>query len=164
MSRLPAVTASPSSVAGLSHAQRHRCAVRVAHESPTPPRLIRDNWCFAAFREKLATAAGAIDSHLEDFRLWSADGLELYYVPFDWANRDARVVLVGITPGAYQMRRALSVAADLAGSDLSDDDVLAACKASASFSGPMRNLLVGMLDEIGVARGLGVASTASLGR
>ncbi len=71
-------------------------------------------------------------------------------------------MLVGITPGAYQMRRALEVAAKYAASDLSDTEVLAACKASASFSGPMRDFLVSMLDEIGVAHGLGLVSAASL--
>src|SRR4029079_16113171 len=38
----------------------------------------------------------------------------------------------------------------------------AACKASASFSGRMRDLLVGMLDQIGLPTGLGLASAASL--
>jgi hypothetical protein len=88
--------------------------------------------------------------------------VEVYYAPFDRVNTDARIVLVGITPGAYQMRKAIAVAAELAGSELSDDEVLAACKASASFSGPMRNLLVGMLDDVGVAEGLGVSSAAEL--
>jgi Uracil DNA glycosylase superfamily len=162
MSTEPAATASPNIASKVAGAQRHRCAVRLAHDSATRPALVGSDWCFAAFREKLAAAYGAIDTHLGDFRLWSQEGLELYYAPFDWVNRDARLVLIGITPGAYQMRRGLSVAAELAGSDMSDDEVLAACKASASFSGPMRDLLIGMLDEIGVARGLGLASTASL--
>lgn len=141
----------------------HRCAVRVAHENSAPPTLIPNSWCFTSFRSKLAAVTDLrADGPPRDLRLWGADGLELYYAPFDWANPEARIVLVGITPGAYQMRRALEVAVDLAPTNVPDDHVLAACKASASFSGPMRELLVAMLDEVGVAHGLGVASTASL--
>jgi Uracil DNA glycosylase superfamily len=141
----------------------HRCAVRSAHESATPPTLIPADWCFTSFRPKLADIGPAgLETRRSELRLWEADGLELYYAPFDHTNQEARVVLVGITPGAYQMRQALAVGAQLAASDLSEDEVLAACKASASFSGPMRNLLVTMLDEVGVAKGLGLASTASL--
>ena len=141
----------------------HRCAVQAAHEHSVPPSLVSASWCFTAFRPRLAEIGPTgIATRLAELRLWNEDGLELYYAPFDWANKDARVVLVGITPGAYQMRRALEVAAEHAGSDLADDEVLAACKASASFSGPMRDFLVSMLDDIGVAYGLGLVSAASL--
>jgi hypothetical protein len=141
----------------------HRCAIQAAHKRPAPPTLVPASWCFTSFRQRLAEIGPSeIAARLAEFRLWDRDGLELYYAPFDWANEDAQVVLVGITPGAYQMRGALEVAAEHAAGDLSDTEVLAACKASASFGGRMRNLLVGMLDEIGVPGGLGLASSASL--
>jgi hypothetical protein len=150
-------------IGGLPDTHSHRCAVQAAHQQQIQATLVPADWCFTTYRPLLAEIGpAAIEARLAELRLWTADGLELYYAPFDWANEDARVVLVGITPGAYQMRRALEVGAHLAASDLSDAQVLAACKSSASFSGPMRHFLVRMLDEIGVAKGLGLTSAASL--
>ena len=147
----------------MADADSHRCGVRLAHERAERPVLVQSDWCFARFRSQLAGyGARAGDNFGPDLLLWNAAGVEIYYAPFDWANADARVVLVGITPGAQQMRRALRVAGELAGGTLSDTEVLAACKANASFSGSMRDFLVSMLDEIGIAAGLGLASAASL--
>ena len=88
--------------------------------------------------------------------------LTVSYAPFEHIQRGARIVIVGITPGAQQagnapreLRRQL-----LAGADHST--ALAAAKVYASFSGAMRPNLVGMLDHIGVARWLGIRSTDSL--
>ena len=33
-------------------------------------------------------------------------GISVYYAPFDDVNRDAKIVLLGITPGTAQMYRA----------------------------------------------------------
>jgi len=40
-------------------------------------------------------------------------GLVTYYAPFGHINEQARLVVVGITPGQQQMRLALKVARDL---------------------------------------------------
>ena len=34
--------------------------------------------------------------------LWEDGALSVYYAPWDWVNTSAKVMLVGITPGAYQ--------------------------------------------------------------
>jgi hypothetical protein len=150
-------------MSALPNPRSHVCAVRVACASDMPPQLVPSDWCFSAFRPMIAAlGAAGVSGRPAKLCLWSEDGVEVYYAPFDWANEGARIVLVGITPGGFQMQRALSVAADLAASEMPDDEVLAACKASASFSGPMRDLLVGMLDDIGVPAGLAIGSTASL--
>lgn len=88
--------------------------------------------------------------------------LTVSYAPFEHVKRTARVVIVGITPGAQQAANALGEVRRrlLAGDDHAS--ALAAAKAYASFSGGMRPNLVGMLDHIGIARWLGVASTDSL--
>ena len=84
------------------------------------------------------------------------------YAPFDYVNPAAKVVLVGITPGAFQATAALArlKAVLLAGG--SDADALRAAKEAASFSGPMRTNLVQLLDAIGVQRLVGIASCADL--
>ncbi|ACS39464.1 hypothetical protein [Methylorubrum extorquens] len=88
--------------------------------------------------------------------------LAVSYAPFEHVVPTARIVIVGITPGAEQARNALLELrrALLAGS--SHPDALARAKVFASFSGPMRNALVAMLDHVGVHRAQGIAGSASL--
>jgi hypothetical protein len=88
--------------------------------------------------------------------------IDIAYAPFDHINLEARVVIVGITPGRHQMTNALVECRRLLRSGATPLQALAAAKVHASFSGPMRTNLVAMLDDIGVARLLGLSSTASL--
>jgi len=89
--------------------------------------------------------------------------LSMIYAPFDHVNQDARVVIVGMTPGRFQAVNALVAARDALRSGASTSDAARIAKAHASFSGePMRGNLIAMLDAIGVARWLGIGSTASL--
>jgi hypothetical protein len=84
------------------------------------------------------------------------------YAPFDHVNRSARVVLVGITPGRQQAVNALLEARRqlVAGRDV--DAASKAAKETASFSGPMRQTLVEMLDHVGLNRCLDVKSCQEL--
>jgi hypothetical protein len=91
-----------------------------------------------------------------------AKRIDVAYAPFDHINRDARIVIVGLTPGRQQMRNAILEARRLLRAGASIDEARAGAKVHASFSGPMRRNLVDMLDDIGVARLLGLGSTASL--
>jgi hypothetical protein len=86
----------------------------------------------------------------------------VYYAPFDHLNPNARLVLVGLSPGRAQALVALETARRelLAGSD--DVSAAAAAKHAASWSGPIRRTLVRMLDFLGVATQLDIASTAEL--
>lgn len=96
------------------------------------------------------------------FRLQAEASVEVFYTPFDHVNEQARVTLIGITPGWHQMRAAYETARDLLKQDVPDEQVLAMTSDSAGFSGPMRTNLVTMLDGIGVADCLGIASSAAL--
>jgi hypothetical protein len=88
--------------------------------------------------------------------------IEIAYAPFDYVNRDAKIVIVGMTPGRQQMRNALVEARRCLLAGRSEDESLRAAKVFASFSGPMRTNLVALLDDVGVNQWLGVPSTASL--
>ncbi len=88
--------------------------------------------------------------------------LDIAYAPFDYINLEARIVIVGITPGRQQMRNALLECRRQLLSGASTEQALAAAKVHASFSGPMRANLVSMLDDIGVARLLGLPTAAAL--
>lgn len=69
---------------------------------------------------------------------------------------------VGITPGAQQAQNALGELRRqlITGADY--ETALSAAKTFASFSGPMRANFVAMLDHIGLARWMGLRSTAEL--
>jgi hypothetical protein len=88
--------------------------------------------------------------------------LTVCYAPFEYIQRSASLVIVGITPGLQQARNALLEARRklIAGSDI--NSALAAAKVFASFSGPMRTNLVAMLDHIGLNRWLGISTTADV--
>jgi hypothetical protein len=92
----------------------------------------------------------------------AAGPLSVTYAPFDHVNPDARVVLVGITPGRQQAVQALLEARRHLMSGRALEDVAKAAKETASFAGPMRTSLVDMLDHIGLQRWLGIGSTAEL--
>lgn len=95
-------------------------------------------------------------------RISESGDLATYYAPFEHVNIAARVVLVGITPGLHQAQVALRElrAHLLAGRD--DAEALRLAKETASFSGPMRNSLIEMLDSVGVHYALGLRNCNDL--
>ena len=88
--------------------------------------------------------------------------VEMVYAPFDHVNASARLVIVGLTPGRQQAGNALRAAQEALASGLGHAQAAERAKVFASFSGPMRTNLVKMLDLIGVARWLGLGTTATL--
>lgn len=88
--------------------------------------------------------------------------IEGAWAPFDHINHDARIMIVGITPGREQMRSALHRyrLERQAGADHATAGEIA--KKTASFSGPMRATLVRCLDEIGLQTYLGISTSADL--
>lgn len=94
-----------------------------------------------------------------------AGSITTIYAPFDYIQTKARLVVVGITPGLTQAVNALKAAAAATRKGLDLEAALAEAKLTASFSGgAIRNNLVAMLDEIGVARHFGVTTTADMFR
>jgi len=88
--------------------------------------------------------------------------LEVLYAPFDYVNEQARIVLVGITPGRQQARNALLEFRRQLVRGVSVKEAARAAKQFASFSGPMRSNLVAMLDYFGISKVLGIASCSEL--
>ena len=84
------------------------------------------------------------------------------YAPFDHVNRDARIVIVGMTPGRQQAANALRAAQAALMKGMPLDKAAKEAKVFASFSGSMRGNLVRMLDLVGVAELLGLETTATL--
>jgi len=90
------------------------------------------------------------------------DPYTISFAPFGHVNPQAKVVLLGLTPGRQQAVNALLAARRSLTAGLGVEAASKAAKESASFSGPMRQALVDMLDSIGLHDWLGVRSSLEL--
>ncbi len=88
--------------------------------------------------------------------------LEIYYAPFEYVNEEAKVVIVGITPGFHQMKKSFSTVIDATGAEHSDEEILRQVKNNSSFEGTMRKNLVKMLDELELNKHLSLSSSSEL--
>lgn len=79
-----------------------------------------------------------------------AGNLVVQYAPFDHIERNAELVIVGLTPGRQQAANALEVLATELKRGTAPPLALERAKRSSSFSGPMRSNLLNMLDAVGV--------------
>lgn len=104
------------------------------------------------------------DAHsIPDSLRMAADGsVSVYYIPFEYVNPDARVVLVGITPGLTQLMNALQEAQKQLKLGSGLDKTLREAKRVGAFSGSMRPNLVSLLDHFQVNRWLGLQSCDAL--
>lgn len=89
--------------------------------------------------------------------------LEIYYVPFEYVNRLARIVLVGITPGPTQMVNGNNEAYRALLEGKSGEEVMRLAKDTAAFSGePLRGNLVKQLNYWGIPGWLNLKDSAEL--
>lgn len=95
-------------------------------------------------------------------QLAASGPLAVYYAPFDAVYPQARVVLVGITPGRTQATNALAEARKQIANGMSHEEALQMAKRIGAFSGAMRINLTAMLDHIGLHRWLGLSSCDEL--
>jgi hypothetical protein len=137
----------------------HLCPIAATKGAVDP------TWCFDHFADVLRdmpTILRETDVLTPELHLATEGPWSVYYCPFDWVNPQAKIVIVGITPGLQQSylsnqeaQRALRAGAT------ADEALRRACNVG-SFAGKMRTNLITMLDGIGVQDHLGLASTASL--
>ncbi len=88
--------------------------------------------------------------------------VEVCYVPFEYVNTEAKVVIVGITPGMTQMVNALREARNQIIKGADTLTILKAAKQTGAFSGAMRPNLVSLLDSVGLNQWLGLKSCDQL--
>lgn len=102
------------------------------------------------------------DGLLDRLEIARSGAVRACYTPFEFVNEQARVVLVGLTPGRQQLANAVAECRRqiLAGAD--PEEALRSSKAVGAFSGPIRANLVALLDGIRVHEYLGLESCASL--
>ena len=80
--------------------------------------------------------------------------IKVYYAPFDYVNSEAKIMIVGITPGLQQMLQSFQV--------INDGKSLKEVKDLSSFKGSMRTTLIKYLDELEVNKKLKIKSCESL--
>lgn len=95
-------------------------------------------------------------------RLAQDGKVEVCYAPFEYVNQQARIVIVGITPGRTQMLNALKEARRQLDNGADAASALIAAKRTGGFSGPLRPNLVSLLDHVGLNSWLGIRSCDEL--
>lgn len=90
------------------------------------------------------------------------NNLELYYAPYDYINFEAKVMIVGITPGFTQMSLSIQQAKEDLAAGIPFADIDRRAKAIASFAGSMRTHLIAMLNELELPSLLGIADSGEL--
>jgi hypothetical protein len=99
----------------------------------------------------------------DKFRMAESGSLEMYYAPHnEYINSAAKVMIIGLTPGWTQMRTAMEAARAGLAEKLPDQEVCQKAKEAASFAGPMRSNLAGMLDALGLPLVLDIPSSDGL--
>jgi len=95
--------------------------------------------------------------------LFEKDGkVEVYWAPFEYINKGAKVIILGITPGFTQMQLAFQYVRHHLDTQ-NHDDLMNHAKKQASFGGTtMRKNLIDMLDGIGLHTFLDIASCEQL--
>jgi len=88
--------------------------------------------------------------------------IEIFYAPFEYVNADAKIIIVGITPGWSQMEKSYRSAITTFNISQNWEEAIKEVKKQASFAGSMRNNLIAMLDELELNKKLNIRSTSQL--
>ncbi|MEJ7787212.1 MAG: hypothetical protein WKF96_20620 [Solirubrobacteraceae bacterium] len=121
----------------------------------------RDLSEFSEVIRSLPARLGPEDARRGELELYRDDKLSIYYAPFDFVNHDARIAVVGVTPGPTQILESLTTVRDTLKSGGGEEAALRRVKQRASFKG-MRHDLSRWMDQIGLAAHAGVETCATL--
>lgn len=95
--------------------------------------------------------------------LLARDGqLSIEYAPFDYIETNAKLAIVGLTPGRTQAEIALAEMSRHLRSGLTWEAAAERAKRTASFGGAMRSNLLRLLDSVGLHAALGLGAAGDL--
>lgn len=97
-----------------------------------------------------------------ELRIYHDPKVEVWFSPILSEQKSPRLWILGITPGWAQTRIAYEEAARALSEGLSPGDAVARPKPSVAFAGAMRNNLITMLDDLGLAKLLGTSTSRNL--
>jgi hypothetical protein len=98
----------------------------------------------------------------ESLKIHGDGDLSVCWAPFEYVAAEARIVVLGITPGRQQAENALAAFKGALAARMPLPEALRRAKLTGAFSGPMRANLITMLDHVGTQRVLGVTTCAEL--
>lgn len=89
--------------------------------------------------------------------------ISIYYAAHnEYFNPNAKVFIIGITPGFAQMEKSIVAARRCIEEGIPLEEIPYICKKEARFAGALRKNIIQMLDEIQLGEKLGLASSALL--
>lgn len=99
----------------------------------------------------------------KDFELYNKGNMKIYYAPHnEIINKNAKIFIVGITPGWTQTSIAYKTAQSLLVQNLDSETIKKECKRNSRFAGSMRKNLIEMLDELKLNEKLELKSCTEL--
>ena len=99
----------------------------------------------------------------KDFLIDKDNNIEIYYTPHnEHFNKEAKIFIVGITPGFQQMSTAISTARKELEYNDNIEDIQYKCKVAARFSGSLRKNIISMLDDLKLNEIMNVNSSSEL--
>ncbi len=103
------------------------------------------------------------DLFIEELLVDRKGNVEVFYAPHnEYINKEAKIMIVGITPGFEQMTTAIGIAKRGLNAGIDISEIQRECKSQARFSGAIRRNLVSMMDEIAFNKILRVKSCSEL--
>lgn len=98
-----------------------------------------------------------------DFLLDKENNIEIYYSPHnEFLNPNAKVFIIGITPGFQQMSTAIATARIGLENNCDSTEIQHKCKIAARFSGSLRKNIIAMLNDIELNNVLGIKDCKEL--
>lgn len=99
----------------------------------------------------------------EKFLIDKFKDIEIYYAPHnEYLNNEAKIFIVGITPGFQQMSTAIKTAKACIEQGKSLGEIKYLCKVAGRFSGVLRKNIINMLDQIDLNKAIGINSCSEL--
>jgi hypothetical protein len=100
---------------------------------------------------------------IKELLLDKEDKLKIYYCPHnDYINVNAKILMVGITPGFSQMSKAIATARKCLQENIPLKQIPYYCKIESRFHGTMRKNIISMLDELELNKAMNIRSCVSL--
>ena len=99
----------------------------------------------------------------KDFLIDKDNNIEIYYTPHnEHFNKEAKIFIIGITPGFQQMSTAISTARKELENTDNIEEIQYKCKVAARFSGSLRKNIISMLDDLKLNEIMNVNSSSEL--
>lgn len=119
--------------------------------------MLHINCLFHQYREKIKSLTRFDRETIltPQFETANDSDLTIYYAPHnEYINEQAKILIVGITPGWSQTQCAFETAKNGIEQKMTDEEICFQCKMNSRFAGTMRKNLISMLDELNLGKQL----------